>query len=171
MGLISKIIKACALLSFVFSLAACSTVNINSAQPISIPQNLNKQEVKLAILSAVYPEKTPREWTPAEQMADSALTAYFGYAYSSNSKGHWYVEEIRSDSVLIGFDNRGYYFRVEYIIESSQIIQRIDGSRGLKQTEDSIHKSVFKWLGGLESKTRRSMGQVSAMKAASKTKP
>jgi hypothetical protein len=167
MKLISKIIKVGAFLSFVLSLAACSTVDINSAEPISIPQNLNKQEVKLAILSAVYPEKAPREWTPVEQMADSALTAYFGYAYSGNSKGHWYVEEVRSDSVLIGFDNRGFYLRVEYIIKGSQIIQRIDGSRGLKQSEDSIHKSVFKWLGGLESKTRQSMGRVSAMKSAS----
>lgn len=76
------------LIALVLILQACTTTNINSAQPISIPQNLTKQEVKLAILAAVYPEKAPREWTPAEQMVDSALSAYFGYAYNRNSRGH-----------------------------------------------------------------------------------
>ena len=155
------------LIALVLILQACTTTNINSAQPISIPQNLTKQEVKLAILAAVYPEKAPREWTPAEQMADRALSAYFGYAYSRNSKGHWFVEEVRPNSVLIGFENRAHYFRTEYIIENAQIIQRIDGSRNLKQSGNSIHKAVFKWLGGLESKTRASMGNISAMKYAS----
>lgn len=161
------LIKIGFLILLAFILQACTTTNINSAHPIPIPQNLNKQDAKLAILLAVYPEKAPREWTPAEQMADSALTAYFGYAYSRNSKGHWFVEEVRPNSILVGFENRGYYFRVEYIIETSQIVQKIDGSRGLKQSNKSIHKAVFKWLGDLESKTRASMGSISAMKYAS----
>jgi hypothetical protein len=158
------------LIALALILQACTTTSINSAQPISIPQNLTKQEVKLAILAAVYPEKVPREWTPAEQMADSALSAYFGYTYSRNSKGHWFVEEVKPNSVLIGFENRGHYFRTEYIIENTQIIQKIDGSRNLKQSGNSIHKAVFKWLGELESKTRASMGNISAMKYASQNK-
>lgn len=155
---------------FAFALQACTSMDIDSAPPISIPQNLTKQEVKLAILSAVYPEKAPREWTPAEQIADSALNALLGYSYGRSSRGHWFVEEIRENSVLIGFENRGYYFRTEYIIESAQIIQKIDGSRGLEQTKNSIHKSVFRWLGALESKTRASMGNLSAMKYAAQHK-
>ena len=161
------IVKIGCLLTLALFLQACTTTDINSAQPISIPKNLTKQDVKLAILAAVYPEKAPREWTPAEQMADNALNAYFGYAYSRNSKGHWFVEEVKPNSVLIGFENRGYYFRTEYIIENYQIIQKIDGSRGLKQSDNSIHKAVFKWLGELESKTRASMGNISAMKYGS----
>lgn len=158
------------LIALALILQACTTTDINSAQPISVPHNLTKQDVKLAILVAVYPEKAPTEWSPAEQMADSALNAYFGYAYSRNSKGHWFVEEVRPNSVVIGFQNRSHYFRTEYIIQDTQIIQKIDGSRNLKQSDDSIHKAVFTWLGTLESKTRASMGNISAMKYASQNK-
>lgn len=149
-----------------FSLQACSIASIHSAKPISTPKNLTKEEVKFAIYTAVYPEKTPTEWKPSDKMSDVILSSNSDKAGSKRVKQHWFVEEIRPDSVVIGFRNYAYYFRTEYIIEDDQIIQRIDGSTGLKQTKNSIHKTVFKWLGGLEAKTRASMGRISAMKYA-----
>lgn len=153
-------------------LSSCSSVNINSASPILVPSGLLTQEVKLAIISAVYPEKAPREWTPVEAMTDSALRAFFGFSYDRVNKGqHWFVEDVRSDSVLVGFDSDDQYFRVEYQIRNGQIAQRIDGSRNLNQTKNEIDEDVFEWLGSMESRIRQSMGNVAAMKADFEQKP
>ncbi len=145
---------------------SCRTTNLNSAAPILIPAGLSTQEVKLAILSAIYPDKAPREWTPMEKMTDNALKAAFGFGYSKvNRSGQWFIEEVKEKSVVAGFERGKYYFRVEFIAEGNQLIQRIDGSRNLEQSNNSIHKSVFDWLGEMESKIRQSMGVISAMKA------
>ncbi len=145
----------------------CRTVSINSAQSIPVPAGLSSQDVKLAILSAVYPEQAPQKMTVAEKMTDNALKAAFPFGYSKvNRSGRWFVEELKSGSVMVGYTEDEYYLRVEYLIEDSKIVPRIDGSRNLKQTEQSIHKTVFEWLGDLDVQIRQNMGRVSALKAA-----
>ena len=157
---------SCAVLSAaVLLVAACSTPNINSAQPIPIPSALTTQDVKLAIIYALYPSKTPTEWTHVEEMTDSALKAAFPFTYSKmERRDSWFLEEIRSGSVLVGFDDGDHYMRVEYVIAEGRIKQRIDGSRNLKQSGDSIDKDAFEYLGSMESKIRQSMGILSAIK-------
>jgi hypothetical protein len=151
--------------------ASCHTMNINSALPITIPVGLGVQDVKLAILSAVYPEKAPHEWTPWEKMTDNALRAAFGFGYAkANRSERWFVEEVRANSITVGFDSGNHYFRVEYLIEGNELIQKIDGSRNLDQSGNSIHRAVFEWLGEMESRIRESMGVVSALKANSPLK-
>ncbi|RLJ16462.1 hypothetical protein DJ030_17080 [bacterium endosymbiont of Escarpia laminata] len=137
-------------------------MDINSASTIFIPDKLNKQEVKLAILNAIEPVSYPITQSAVESMVDAGLTAGFGpiYDFVRERKGYWFVEDIRKDSVFAGYDNGKHYFRVEYIIGDYEILQRIDASRNLKQTEDSIHKRVFTWLGQMESRIRQSMGNV-----------
>ena len=103
--------------------------------------------------------------TTTEKITDNALRAAFGFAYRKVSQGDWFVEEVREHSVLVGYQNRDHYLRVEYVIESSRVIQRIDGSRNLEQSRNSIHKAVFDWLGIMESKIRQSMGIISSLKA------
>jgi hypothetical protein len=153
-------------------MAACSTPSINSTQPISIPSGLTTQDVKLAIIYAIYPGKTPTEWSHIDQMTDNALKAAFPFTYSKVDRSeNWFLEEIRSGSVLIGFDDGDHYLRVEYVIDRGRIIQRIDGSRNLGQTGETIKKDAFEFLGAMESKIRQSMGILSAMKAESDKKP
>ena len=151
---------------------SCSTPSINSAQPISIPSGLTAQDVKLAILYAIYPVKTPTEWTHIEQMTDSALKAAFPFSYGKVERSEtWFLEEIRTSSVLVGFDDGDHYLRVEYVIDGGRILQKIDGSRNLGQTGETIKKDAFEFLGAMESKIRQSMGILSAMKAESEKKP
>jgi hypothetical protein len=151
---------------------SCSTPSINSAQPISIPSGLKVQDVKLAILYAIYPVKTPTEWTPIEQMTDNALKAAFPFSYGKVERSeNWFLEEIRNNSVLVGFDDGDHYLRVEYVIDAGRIVQKIDGIRNLGQTSETIKKDAFEYLGTMESKIRQSMGILSAMKAESEKKP
>jgi hypothetical protein len=162
-----KSILSCTGLLFAMALmASCSTPSINSAQPISVPSALTTQDVKLAILYAIYPVKTPTEWTHIEQMADNALKAAFPFSYGRVERSeNWFLEEIRGSSVLVGYDDGDHYLRVEYVIAGDKIFQKIDGSRNLGQTGETIKKDAFEFLGAMESKIRQSMGILSAMKA------
>lgn len=157
----STFLKTLVLLSFVM-LFGCRTVSIQSAKDIRIPGGLDKQAVKLAIISAVYPNNGAREWTPMEKMTDEALNSVLWFYKQQGDNGKWFVEELRENSVVVGYDNGKHYFRVEYIVTDSVIQQRIDGSRNLSQTSRTIHKAVFEWLGQMESKIRESMGMLSA---------
>jgi hypothetical protein len=53
----------------------------------------------------------------------------------------------------------------QYVVDGRRILQKIDGSRNLGQTSESIKKDAFEFLGAMESKLRQSMGILSAMKA------
>lgn len=162
----TSILRVTTLAVAIALIASCSTPNINSAQPISIPSSLTTQDVKLAILYAIYPVKTPTEWTHIEQMTDNALKAAFPFSYGKVERSeNWFLEEIRSSSVLVGYDDGDHYLRVEYLIDGGRIIQKIDGSRNLGQTGETIKKDAFEFLGAMESKIRQSMGILSAMKA------
>lgn len=133
---------------------------IDSAKPISVPSGLNKQQVKYAIASAVYPDNPAPELTSSEKMTDSALKALFWFRYKNvDASNHWFIEEIKPDSVIIGFNKDNYYFNVEYLIEENQIVQRIVDSWNLRQTEKEIHPTVFRWLGELETNVKKSMGR------------
>jgi len=141
----------------------CKSVDINSASPIMVPSGLSLQDVKVAILNAVNPKENPIKLTPYQQITDSALKAHYGFLYKSiNTKRRWFLEDIRKDSLLVGYDNGNYYFRVEYKIGKSQIIQRIDGSRNLDQTETTIHKGVFQKLGQMEVNIRKELGMIAS---------
>ena len=163
-----KIIVRLTFLFLMFFVLSCIR-NIKSAQPIFVPNNLSAQEVKIAILSAVNPRSKPIKLSQYQKITDSALRAHFGFRYQNiDSGGRWFIENIKKNSVMVGFENGKHYFRVEYIITKSQIIQRIDGSRNLSQTEDTIHKSVFRWLGQMESNIRQSMGSIVSIKPKTK---
>lgn len=152
---------------FILSVLAvsCTSVNIDSAKPISVPTGLTIQEVKLAIVRAVSPQSSPPELNQYQEITDRALRAHFGFRYqSANQKGRWFIERIEGNSVFVGFDNRKHYFGVEYVIENHQVSQKIDGSRNLGQSDTRIHKAVFRWLGEMESNIRQQMWNVKSYK-------
>jgi hypothetical protein len=101
--------------------------------------------------------------TPEMELTDQALKAMFPWTYRTQSRrGSWFVEDLRTNSVVAGFDNGKHYLRVEYFIGSGVIAPRIDGSRNLKQDPDSIHEAALQWMGQLESHIRANLGIVSS---------
>jgi hypothetical protein len=156
-------------------LFGCKTVAVDEVPPISISQGLTKSEQKLAILLAVNPVE-PGETEQAlknhEKITDSALKAIFGKRYKSinqSRENYWFVEDIRENSILVGYDNDKHYLRIEYLLSDGNIYQRIDGSRNLDQNGDQIHKAAKVWMGEMESKIRKSAGQVALLKPHKKT--
>jgi hypothetical protein len=153
----------------VFGLGGCNTTSYQSLDVIQIPEGVSTQHAKYAIIAAIY-STAPRPMTPEMEFTDRALQAMFPWTYRSQSRrGSWFVEDIRKDSIVAGFDNTKHYLRVEYFIASGVIAPRIDGSRNLRQNSDRIHHAALEWMGQLETRIRANLGIVAREVAKDRT--
>lgn len=144
------------ILSTLFFVSACKTMDVRDIQPISIPSKLTQQEVKDSIVNAVNPDGKPTELKHKR---------YFGpFAQTSSSQGFWYIEDVKDSSVVVGFNNGKHSFSTEYLITGSQITKQILSSQNLKQSANSIHKAVFGWLDQLDAKIKQNMGYLVSTK-------
>ena len=141
------------------TISGCRSSSLNNTSDIPIPEGLSHQDAKLAI---VLPNAT-NFMTAGETITDNALRAVLGFRYTSASRRNpWFIEDIRADSVVVGYDNGKHYFQTEYQVKAGVIHPRILNSRNLEKPGGRIHSNVFVWLGGLESDIRKAMGQIVA---------
>jgi len=155
--------------------ASCRQVNIKSSKPISIPDSLTTQDAKLAIFNAVIPQSTLIKTKPYEEITDSFLSSevkdHYPAWYREVRPGwRWFIEDIGPKSITLGFDTTKHYFRVEYIINQSEIVHRIVDSRNLNQTDTTIHRNVFTWMGNMDSWIRQSLGNIKVWKQSNPNK-
>jgi|GEM_PF-4629790 len=95
-------------------LLSCTTMDIKSAAPISVPDILSTQDIKIAILNSVNPIHKEIKLKPFEKMTDNALKAFFGWSYQKiGRRKRWFVESVQPKSIFVGFDDGRHYFRVE----------------------------------------------------------
>ena len=151
-----KILGVLFIIGFLLPISACKTMDINSSQAFIVPDELTQQDAVDAIVNSVNPEGTPSKLKQKK---------YFGpFSQMSSSQGFWYIEDVNNNSVIVGFDNGKHYFSTEYIVSDGKISKKILSSRNLKQSENSIHKAVFGWLGQLDSRIKQSMGYLASSK-------
>ena len=77
-------------------------------------------------------------------------------------KESWYFEDRQPDVVYAGFQERRVYMRVAVRYDAHNVTMEILDSRGLKQSEDRIHKRAFVWLQQLEQRVRRALGTLAS---------
>lgn len=150
-------------LVFVVLLAACST-RPNRESTINVPSGLNESAVELAVIMAVLDATKPPDMTVGQQITDNVLSSVLRGYTSMRTRNAWFYEAREPGSVYAGFQHRGYYMRVKADYSASNVILKIVESRGLDQNRDRIHKSALRWMGGLEDRIRRSLGNVAQQK-------
>jgi hypothetical protein len=150
--------------SLLMCLVACSTVRNVSPPPIAVPNKLTENDVELAILLAIADRAVSPKLTPGEKVTDSLLSAVNDPASNSarRQKESWYFEDRQPRIVYAGFQDRQFYMRVAVRYDARNVNMEIVDSRGLKQSEDKIHKRAFVWLRQLEQRVRRALGTLAS---------
>jgi hypothetical protein len=145
-------------------LAACSTVQNVSPPPISVPSKLTEDDVELAILMAIADRTGQPKLAPGEKVTDSVLSAVVDPVNNTarRQKELWYFEDREPRTVYAGFQDRRFYMRVAVRYDARKVTMEIVDSRGLKQSEDRIHKRAFVWLQQLEQRVRRALGTLAS---------
>jgi len=150
--------------SLLMCLVACSTVQNVSPPPISVPSKLTQNDVELAILMAIADRTAPPKLAPGEKVTDGVLSAVIDPASNTarRQKESWYFEDRQPGKVYAGFQDRRFYMRVAVRYDARNVTMEIVDSRGLKQSEDRIHKRAFVWLQQLEQRVRRALGTLTS---------
>jgi hypothetical protein len=151
--------------SFFICLAACSTVRNVTPPPVSVPSKLTENDVELAILMAIADRTSPPKLAPGAKVTDSVLSAVI--AAPANNTGRrqrdpWFFEDRLPGIVYAGFEERRFYMRVAVHYDAHNVTMEIVDSRGLKQSEDRIHKRAFIWLQQLEQRVRHALGTLAS---------
>jgi hypothetical protein len=150
--------------SLLMCLVACSTVRNVSPPPIAVPNKLTENDVELAILMAIADRAVSPKLTAGEKVTDSHLSMVNDPASNSarRQKESWYFEDRQPRIVYAGFQDRQFYMRVAVRYDARNVNMEIVDSRGLKQSEDKIHKRAFVWLRQLEQRVRRALGTLAS---------
>ncbi len=156
------------LLSTLLVLAAvgCSTTPIPTFEPIPVPQGLSTEQVEVSILAALANTPVPKELSEGVDIADRALTAFFGplryQSVRSSRNQEWYPESRKPGQIVAGLNVRSHYLQVRLDFDKSTVQPSISSSRNLKQSETRIHERAVEWAHSLEDRIRRSLGFMSA---------
>ena len=150
--------------SLFICLVACTTVQNVSPPPISVPSKLTENDVELAILMAIADRAAPPKLAPGEKVTDNVLSSVIDPASNTarRQKEAWYFEDRQPGVVYAGFQERRFYMRVAVRYNAHNVTMEILDSRGLKQSEDRIHKRAFVWLQQLEQRVRRALGTLAS---------
>ena len=101
--------------------------------------------------------------TPGEKVTESLLSAVNDPASNSaRRQKESYFEDREPRIVYAGFQDRRFYMRVAVRYDARNVTMEIVDSRGLKQSEDRIHKRAFVWLRQLEQRVRRALGTLAS---------
>ena len=128
----------------------------------AVPNKLTENDVELAILMAIADRAVSPKLTPGEKVTDSFLSAVKDPASARRQKESWYFEDREPRIVYAGFQDRQFYMRVAVHYDARNVTMEIIDSRGLKQSEDKIHKRAFVWLRQLEQRVRRALGTLAS---------
>jgi hypothetical protein len=132
--------------------------------PIAVPNKLTENDVELAILLAIADRAVPPKFTPGEKVTDNLLSAVNDPASNRarRQRESWYFEDREPRIVYAGFQDRQFYMRVAVRYDARNVTMDIVDSRGLKQSEDKIHKRAFVWLRQLEQRVRHALGTLAS---------
>jgi len=82
----------------------------------------------------------------------------------------WIFETIEPSTIYASYKNGDEMLRARMDYNTSKITYRIDSSRYLKESGNTIHRQANTWLEDLKIKVNRSLGRIQAMKMGYKNK-
>ena len=156
--------------SFV-SLAACLLVaagcggaaKIPTPASIAIPDQLGRQAVEIALLSAVVVRPAPAVFDPREELpAEQYEQLVWNYYLTTPSTGGWTVESRKPGIITAIIKRSGYHLRTAVRYDDRTARASIVDSSGLNQTADSIHGNAAAWILKLEGRIGTELQQMAA---------
>ena len=137
-----------------------------------VPSGMTRQDVELGILVAtglnLPQEKQLESW---QSMVDNVLEMIPVYKSADEQDDEkWIFETIEPSAIYASYKNGDEMLRARMDYNTSKITYRIDGSRYLKESGNTIHRQANTWLEDLKIKVNRSLGRIQAMKMGYKNK-
>jgi len=133
---------------------------------------MTRQDVELGILVAtglnLPQEKQLESW---QSMVDNVLEMIPVYKSADEQDDEkWIFETIEPSTIYASYKNGDEMLRARMDYNISKITYRIDSSRYLKESGNTIHRQANTWLEDLKIKVNRSLGRIQAMKMGYKNK-
>lgn len=137
-----------------------------------VPSGMTRKDVQLGILAAtglnLPQERQLESW---QAMVDNALEMIPVYKSASESDDKkWIFETIEPSTIYASYKNGDEMLKARMDYTTSSITYRIDSSRSLRESGNTIHRQANTWLGDLKVKVARSLGRIQAMKMGHKDK-
>lgn len=137
-----------------------------------VPNGMTRQDVELGILVAtglnLPQEKQLESW---QSMVDNVLEMIPVYKSADEQDDEkWIFETIEPSTIYASYKNGDEMLRARMDYNTSKVTYRIDSSRYLKESGNTIHRQANTWLEDLKIKVNRSLGRIQAMKMGYKNK-
>lgn len=159
--LVKRVILLLCLLLSLGGMLSCRTIPIETRVPIRVPAHSEAEVIELAIILGVVdppPNTVDLQHKPA-QITREILAVVLG---TKRRRPDWFVESREPGVVYAGYQRRQFYLGVSIHYSAKDITIQIIRSQNLKQSSGRIHKNAYVWIGELEGRIRRALGQVAA---------
>ena len=145
-----------------FSVGACaSTAPVPESRPILISPELTRQNIEIAIISALTNRPPPEEYDPRLRLDDETFKLFIWKHYVRDAGRAWMIERRERGSVTAAIARREYYLQVRVDYGGEEVRWRITESRGLEQENGRIHARAVDWLEKLDLRLRRELSRMS----------
>jgi hypothetical protein len=152
-------------------LAACaSTRPIPPPKSIPIPASLTKQNVEVAIISALRTVPPPGSYDPRREMAPDDYETLVAFMTSSTNRA-WVVEAREPGRVTAKIDRPQHRIRVAVTYDDTYARVELVDSEGLEQSGKGIHRKAVGWMLKLEKRIAQELDRMAFARQAGAPAP
>ncbi|MEM7412313.1 MAG: hypothetical protein AAF430_18945 [Myxococcota bacterium] len=156
----SRQIEAMGLALLLLCGACASTAPLPESRPITISEGLTRQNVEVAIISALTNRPPPEEYDPRLRLDDETFKLFIWKHYIRDSGRAWMVERRDPGAVTAAIIRREYYLQVRVDYGRDAVNWQVTDSRGLDRENGRINRRAADWLEKLDLRLRHELGRM-----------
>lgn len=145
-------------------IGGCRTRAIPDPHSIPIPSSLSRQNIEVAILSALSVQPPPGIYDPREEMPEDEFDQLIWTYYLASPRNRAWVVDSRDPGRITAVISRTRYLlriAVEYDDDRAKV--SIIESTGLGQSSSRIHRKAVAWVLKLETRIRNEFSRMAVI--------